>query len=163
MRIMPMVRRMVVSGGVAAALTSGLTACEPTNLYVGSNTVVGVNGSMNTQQTAGHLIVGYDRRFAAIVPKSVPMADSEGEEAMAVLSCSELRVEGIFLTGFTEYLATGQAAKTFAENVAKKDANGQRPLNDRSSAAMTHFFSCAIPHAPNEPAATPPTTTVPQS
>ena len=161
MRIMPMVRRMVVSGGAAVALTTGLAACEPTNLYVGSNTVVGVNGSMNTQQTAGHLIVGYDRRFAAVVPTSVPMEDSEVEEAMAVLSCSELRVEGIFLTGFTEYLATGQAAKTFARNVAAKDENGQ-PLHDRSSAAMTHFFSCAIPHAPNEPPATPSTTTVPQ-
>ena len=151
MRIMSVARRLVLSTGAAVALSVALTACEPTNLYVGSNTVVGVNGSMNTQQTAGHLIVGYDRRFAAIVPKSVPMEGSEGEEAMAVLSCSELRVEGIFLTGFTEYLATGQAAKKFAENVAAKDANNQ-PLHDRSSAAMTHFFSCAIPHAPKNPA-----------
>lgn len=163
MHIVHMVRRTVVSGGAAVALSVALTACEPTNLYVGSNTIVGVNGSMNTQQTAGHLIVGYDRRFAAIVPKSVPTGEGDGKEAMSVLSCSELRVEGIFLTGFTEYLATGEAAKKFAESVAPDDEDDEMPLNDGSSAAMTKFFSCAIPHAPNEAPATPPTTTVPQS
>src|SRR4030095_15528226 len=103
MHIMARAQRRVVAPGAAVALSAALTACDPTNLYVGSNTVVGVNGSMNTQETAGHLIVGYDRRFAAIVPKSVPVLDAEGKdtggkEAMAVLSCSELRVEGIFLT-----------------------------------------------------------------
>ena len=149
MRIMPMVRRMVVSGGVAAALTSGLTACEPTNLYVGSNTVVGVNGSMNTQQTAGHLIVGYDRRFAAIVPKSVPMADSEGEEAMAVLSCSELRVDGIFLTGFTEYLATGRSEDRLRKAVGERHRS-RGPQNDRMVSAMYDFFSRAIPNATDD-------------
>jgi hypothetical protein len=147
MRIMPAAGRIAVSAGAAVALMLGLSACEPTNLYVGSNTIVGLNGSMNTQQTAGHLILGYDRRFAAIVPKSVPTGEGDGKEAMAVLSCSELKVEGIFLTGFTEYLATGQAALDFSRNVAA-DENP----NDGSSAAMTRFFSCAIPRAPQQPA-----------
>jgi hypothetical protein len=150
-----MAQRLVVATGAAVALSAALTACQPTNLYVGSNTVVGVNGSMNTEQTAGHLIVGYDRRFAAIVPKSVPTGEADGKEAMAVLSCSELRVEGIFLTGFTEYLATGKAATRFAANVAGTDVNGEPlanpPVNNGSSEAMTHFFSCAIPRAPKNP------------
>jgi hypothetical protein len=157
MHIMPMAQRLVVATGAAVALSVALTACQPTNLYVGSNTVVGVNGSMNTEQTAGHLIVGYDRRFAAIVPKSVPTGEGDGREAMAVLSCSELRVEGIFLTGFTEYLATGRAARKFAAAVAGTDIEGKPlanpPVNDGSSAAMTHFFSCAIPRAPKNPPA----------
>jgi hypothetical protein len=146
MPIMPMARCLVVSAG-AVALSVALTACQPTNLYLGSNTIVGVNGSMNTEQTAGHLIVGYDRRFAAIVPKSVPTGEGDGKEAMAVLSCSELKVEGIFLTGFTEYLATGQAALDFS----RKAAEDKTP-NDGSSAAMTRFFSCAIPRVPQQPA-----------
>lgn len=150
MRIMPMAQRMVVAAGAALALT----ACQPTNLYIGSNTIVGVNGSMNTEQTAGHLIVGYDRRFAAIVPKSVPTGEGEGKEAMAVLSCSELKVQGIFLTGFTEYLATGQAALDFSRNVA-----ADKTPNDGSSAAMTRFFSCAIPRVPEQQPASQPSTT----
>lgn len=146
MRIVPTARRLVVSAGATLALT----ACQPTNLYVGSNTIVGLNGSMNTEQTAGHLILGYDRKFAAIVPKSVPTGEGDGKEAMAVLSCSELKVQGIFLTGFTEYLATGQAALDFSRNVA-----ADKDPNDGSSKAMTRFFSCAIPRAPQQQPSTP--------
>lgn len=149
MRIVPMAQRMVVSAGAAIALTVGLTACDPTNLYVASNTIIGVNGAMNTEQTAGHLIVGYDRRFAAIVPKSapivdpktgelVPNVDPKAHEAMSVLSCSQMEVDTIFLTGFTEYLATGEAARRFAAEVAKKS-----PL--RRDAAIGQFFDCFIP------------------
>src|SRR5262245_39737316 len=98
MHYMPVIPQITI----AIALAAGLMACQPTNLYVSSNTVVGVNGAMNADQTAGHLIIGYDRRFAAIVPKSAPIVDGEGEldrsadpkahEAMSVLSCSELEV-----------------------------------------------------------------------
>lgn len=155
MHIMPMARRLVVSSGTAVALTAGLSACEPTNLYVASNTVVGLNGAMNAEQTAGHLIVGYDRRFAAIVPKSAQVlrddgtldtdVDQDAREAMSVLSCSELKVEGIFLTGFTEYLATGEAARRFATKVADEVANRG------TSEDMTKFFNCLIPRAPSDP------------
>jgi hypothetical protein len=139
---------MVISAGAAVALT-GLTACDPTNLYVASNTVIGVNGAMNLDQTAGHLIVGYDRRFAAIVPKSAPIldpktgeldptADPKAHEAMSVLSCSQMEVDTIFLTGFTEYLATGEAARRFAAKVAERS-----PLH--RDAAIGQFFDCYIP------------------
>jgi hypothetical protein len=153
MRIMPMARLTALS--CALALAMGLAACSPTNLYVASNTVIGVNGAMNADQTSGHLIVGYDRRFAAIVPKSVQVLNDDGSvntnvdkdarEAMGVLSCSELKVEGIFLTGFTEYLATGEAARRFAKKVADEAAN------KGTSADMTKFFNCLIPRAPNDP------------
>ena len=148
MRIVPNAQRILVSTGIAIALATNLTACTPTNLYVASNTIVGVNGAMNADQTSGHLIVGYDRRFAAIVPKSAPILDDEGKvatdvepdahEAMSVLSCSELQVDGIFLTGFTEYLATGEAARRFAEKVASEPTLA-------NNAAMGKIFDCYIP------------------
>ncbi len=69
-----------------AAIAAG---CEPTNLYVAHTTVVGVNAAMNADQGSGHLIIGYDRHFGAIIPKSV--ATTEGKEAMSVLSCSDSR------------------------------------------------------------------------
>lgn len=94
----------------------GLAACAPTQVYVVHRTVVGLDAATNLQQTNGHIILGYDRNFATIVPKSVP-AENGGKETMAVLSCSELEVSGIYLTGFTEHLATGQAARDFAKNL----------------------------------------------
>jgi len=110
-----------------------LAGCEPTHLYVVHTTVVGVDAGVNTQQTAGHLIVGYDRKFAAVVPKSVARDDG-GKEAMAALSCSETEVSGIFLTGFTEYLATGEAAKEFAARLGR---------SDRQALEGKRFFECA--------------------
>jgi len=113
------------------ATAVGLAGCEATNLYVAHNTVVGVNGAMNADSKSGHVIVGYDRKFAAIVPKSAaPVDDGTGvppdaHEAMSVLSCSDLEVKGIFLTGFTEYLATGVAAKRFAAQVKNEMKNSE--------------------------------------
>ncbi|HET6160389.1 MAG TPA: hypothetical protein VFE34_18740 [Dongiaceae bacterium] len=156
MSIVPTARRFAIATGAALALIAELTGCQPTNLYVGSNTIVGLNGAMNADQTAGHLIVGYDRRFAAIVPKSAPVLKDDGSidqsnlnahEAMGVLSCSELKVQGIFVTGFTEYLATGDAAREFAKQVADPSAASN---NQATTADMTKFFSCAIPHAPKQ-------------
>ena len=101
-------------------------ACEPTNLYVAHHTVVGVNAAVNTEQTKGHLIIGYDRNFVTLVPKSVDDPDGEGKEAMSALSCSELKVEGIFLTKFVEYLATGEAGREFARKFAMEPEEGSK-------------------------------------
>lgn len=94
-----------------------LCGCQPpTNLYVAATTVVGVNAAVNTEQTAGHLKIGYDRDFVTVVPRSVAVPGHDQQrEVMAALSCSEVEVTGIFLTGFKEYLATGQAARNYAQ------------------------------------------------
>ena len=97
-----------------------LTGCETVNLHVVHHTVVGVNAAVNTDQTAGHVIVGYDRKFNTIIPKSVDDKKNNGHEAMSALSCSEVEVDGIFLTKFQESLATGDAAIKFA-NAVKTD------------------------------------------
>ena len=124
MRIFPLV--------LAAA--ASVAACS-NSVYFASHTVVGLNAAINTQQTAGHLTVGYDRWFATNPPISVTSPAKDGKpatrDAMAVLSCSELEVTGIFLTGFTEHLATGEAAKDFAEEI-KKDPN-----------KVDDFFKCS--------------------
>jgi hypothetical protein len=105
-----------------------LAACgEPSNLYIAHHTVVGVNAAMNTERTAGSLVIGYDRKFAAVIPRSVPIDGTKGRDAMAVISCSELEIDGIFLSKFVEYLATGEASKTFAKKLTQnKNAGASR-------------------------------------
>ena len=120
-----------IAGLPALALLWG---CEPTQLYVGATTVVGLNAAMNTEQTAGHLKIGYDRTFVTVVPKSVPVPEG-GREAMAVLSCSDLEVTGIFITGFREYLATGKAAMNYGGPV--QPASGQPGDRRRSCQQRT--------------------------
>lgn len=137
MRDLPIAARIVA----AAALALSLAACEPTNLYVTHTTVLGVNGAMNADQSSGHLIIGYDRKFAAIVPTSVPT--DQGTEAMSVLSCSDLKVDGIFLAGFTEYLATGEAAQLFADAVANQ-------TDAEKSRAMSQLFDCYLAPIPSD-------------
>jgi hypothetical protein len=118
-----MFRRAI--GAILLTLPS-LIACEPTQLYIAHNTVIGLDAAVSTEQTAGHLTIGYDRQFLALVPKSVPEAegDAKSREAMAALVCSELKVDGIFLTAYNEKLATGDAAKRAAKVIA---SNPKRP------------------------------------
>ncbi len=104
-----------------AAIIIGLTGCTAENLFVTHRTVVGVNASVNADQTKGHLTVGYKRGFFTIAPKSVETDD--GIEAMSVLSCSELEVDGIRLSKFVEQLATGKAAQIFAKKLAETDGS----------------------------------------
>jgi hypothetical protein len=137
MPIMPIAQRLVTAAGVALILG----ACEPVNLYIAHSTVVGLNAAGSVDRSSGHLIVGYDRHFGAIVPKSVPV--EEGEEAMSVLSCSDMKVDGIFLAGFTEYLATGRAATGFAKAVAADTDPAQKT-------AMDQMFDCYVAPIPSD-------------
>jgi hypothetical protein len=121
-------------------LTLGTVGCSPNGLYVASETVVGVHGRVNTEKTSGFVMIGYDRDFATIIPRSVDLPKAEnadagltarerGREVMSAMGCSELEVEGIFLTKFVESLATGRAARAYAK--ALKDGNTDG-----------NFFSC---------------------
>lgn len=112
-----------------------LNSCsyDATQLYVVHQTVIGIDAAVNNEQKAGHLLIGYDRRFLTISPKSVPMSESQKsaknpqetmapqspgpqpKDVMAVLSCSHMEIDGLFLTKFVERLATGKAAKNFSE------------------------------------------------
>ena len=52
-----------------------LAGCEATNLYVTHHTVVGLDAAVNSEQTSGHLIFGYDRKSVTIIPVSVDAED----------------------------------------------------------------------------------------
>jgi hypothetical protein len=116
----------------AATLIAG---CEPNQLYIGSRTVVGVNASVNPEMTEGAIFVGYDRSFATVIPRSVKTQDKDTkvvkQEAMSTMACSSLAVNGITVRKFTESIAPGEAARTFAESLG---ANDTRSVKD--------FFEC---------------------
>jgi hypothetical protein len=126
-----------------------VAACEPNQLYIVSRTVVGVNAAVNPEMTEGAIFVGYDRAFATVIPRSVKVVDKNTnaakQEAMSAMACSTLAVNGITVKKFTESIATGEAARTFAENLDKNDT---RSVKD--------FFACFKDSKPKpgEPAAT---------
>jgi len=94
----------------------GLTAaCAPDNLYVAHDTVVGVNARVSTDRQQGQLLVGYDRDFATIVPKSVDTGNGS-RDAMALLSCTELEVDGVYLSKYTDITASGAAAEALGQS-----------------------------------------------
>lgn len=109
-----------------------LHGCEATQLYIVHKTVIGIDAAVNNEQRSGHLVIGYDRRFLAISPKSVEVAetkeepnkaqnDSKPRDTMSVLSCSHTEVDGLFLTKFVERLATGATAYKFATKTVGGD------------------------------------------
>ncbi len=127
-----------------------LVGCQTGQLYVGSNTVVGVHAAVNTAQSSGSVQIGYDRQFVTVVPRSVTMpADQEssglpagttGREAMAVSGCSNVEVDGIFLSRFTENLATGRASLNYAKALKSSNAATAQKAVD--------FITCATGSTP---------------
>ncbi|MBR0672026.1 hypothetical protein GXW76_12665 [Roseomonas soli] len=113
-----------------------LAACEPTQLYTGARTVIGINAAVNLEQTSGSLVIGYDRSFAAVVPRSVEAPGQDGRDAMSALVCSDLQVQGITIRHYSESLATGQAATDFADQLRNQDRAGQARV------ALRDFFRC---------------------
>lgn len=113
-----------------AAMPLAVAACEPRQLLVGARTIIGINAQVNAEQTTGSVIVGYDRNFTAIVPRSVPQGDGVERDVMAALVCSDLKVEGISIRGYSESIATGKAATEFAKKLKNKNAT------------LGQFFNC---------------------
>jgi hypothetical protein len=138
-----------------------LTGCEANQLYLASHTVVGINAAVNPEQTNGWLIVGYDRSFATVIPRSVetpggttrdaqtpaagdttrdaqtPTAGGTTRDAMSALACSSLSVKGITIKRYTESIATGEAARRFAAKLAVDTKSGAVDVN-----AVKDFFDC---------------------
>lgn len=106
----------------------GLVAgCAPTSLYVAHDTVLGVNAKVDKGRQEGQLVIGYDRDFATVIPKTVPT--DTGRDAMSLVHCSNVRVEGIYLDEYSDFTATGTAAKNVAADEFKvKTATSCRSL-----------------------------------
>jgi len=102
-------------------VTSFLSACAQTShLAYYHKTVVGFNASASTQPTSGQILLGYDRRMIALVPKTQPdPGKPDAYEAMSVISCVEARNRQVFSIDFEERLATGEAADNYAKNIER--------------------------------------------
>lgn len=109
---------------IAAVLA--LPACTPKNLFIAHDTVLGINASLDQGRQQGQLVIGYDRDFAAVVPKTVPSEKQPGRtDAMAMVNCTHLEVKGIYLNRYSDIVVTGDAARKMVDtgqlNAAKID------------------------------------------
>jgi hypothetical protein len=127
----------------ACAITL-LTGCEPNQLYLVTHTVVGVNAQVNPDQTSGYLVIGYDRTFATVMPRSVEGKKPGTTDAMTALACSSVWVKGITIKRYSESIATGEAAETFAKNltVNPADTDVSKATAADKKAALKDFFDC---------------------
>jgi len=122
---------------VIASVLVLLPTCEPAQLYLANHTVVGINAKVNPEQGNGILVIGYDRTFATVIPRSVEQQENGlvTRDAMSALVCSNLVVDGITIRRYTESLATGQAATNFANNLGAQN-------NAAAAAKIKNFFDC---------------------
>ncbi|MEP5730835.1 MAG: hypothetical protein ABJL67_15865 [Sulfitobacter sp.] len=95
---------------VSAALL--LCNCAPKHLYVAHETVFGLNAKVNQGRQQGQLLLGYDRDFVTVIPTNVAVPGKPSEtDAMALVHCTRVEVEGIHLSGYSDFTATGDAAE----------------------------------------------------
>lgn len=101
-----------------AALVLAIGGCGD-QLYIGSDTVLGIAVGYNTAREAARVDIGYDRHFVTWIPQSVELTngDATGWEAMSVIGCTEVKIGNLNLQKFQESLAIGKAAEDFAKNL----------------------------------------------
>lgn len=99
-------------------LGGGCTSLEK-QLYIASDTSLGVNGAVNTAQTAGKIVIGYDRKFVTVVPKMNPNAESD---VMSAYNCTHVEIKGLRISKFRERLASGEAATNLVSNMRNGNA-----------------------------------------
>lgn len=124
-----------------ACAVTVLTSCGPNQLYMASHTVVGINAAVSPDQTSGWVVLGYNRTFATVIPRSVQTpGDPQTHDAMSALACSSLSVKGITIKRYTESLATGDAAKSFAKRL--EDSTKAGGTDPKTSDHVKDFFDC---------------------
>lgn len=106
-----------------------LASCSADNLYIAHKTNLGLNGTYNQAKPSGKFILGYKEQFITVIPKSVPLSpearselqtsDPDLRDAMSILSCSDVKVGFLELKEYSEYLATGAAARLHARALLK--------------------------------------------
>lgn len=100
--------------------TSLLAGCATSDqIFYYQRSVVGIDASAATAEAAGSLTVGFRRRFVAFVP---PVGSSADNEAMSVVSCVDLESENLFGFSVSEAMATGDAANSYAKQLAGSNA-----------------------------------------
>jgi hypothetical protein len=116
---------MTLKPGACLLCLAFLPGCEARNLYVAHDTVLGINAKVNQGRQTGQLVVGYDRDFATVIPTSVPVRTENGvdtgqRDAMSLVHCAEIRIDGINLGSYSDFTATGDAVPAFDELNALK-------------------------------------------
>jgi hypothetical protein len=96
-----------------------LSGCEAKNLYVAHDTVIGINANLSGDRRKGRLVVGYDRDFATIIPKSVDLGNGK-KDVMASLGCNYIQITGANLTGYRDLVVSGDAAIELATKLDSK-------------------------------------------
>lgn len=147
-----MLRKPIAVLGLA--LIPLLAACDAKQLYMANQTVIGLNAAVDPEAGTGSLLIGYDRDFVALVPRSVEQQeiDAQGKvvldangkprltghtDAMSALVCADVRFEKIWLRYYYEAMATGEAAKQFARRLSATNQEAQK-----SADSMREFFKC---------------------
>ncbi|QNT68310.1 hypothetical protein [Defluviicoccus vanus] len=108
-----------LGGALLAAVPAFWLGGCAEQLYVGSDTVLGIAVGYNTAREAARVDIGYDRHFVTWIPQSVPVTDAagSGREAMSVIGCTEVKIGNLNLQKFQESLAIGKAAEDFAKKL----------------------------------------------
>lgn len=108
-----------LGGALLAAMPAFWLGGCADQLYVGSDTVLGIAVGYNTAREAARVDIGYDRHFVTWIPQSVEVTtgDATGREAMSVIGCTEVKIGNLNLQKFQESLAIGKAAEDFARNL----------------------------------------------
>ena len=87
----------------------------PSHLVFHQSSSVGVDVAGNADTGQVHVALGYDRQTNTLIPKTTTITDSgEENEAMSVISTSEVHVKWLGVHDVNEQFATGQAAVNLA-------------------------------------------------
>lgn len=106
----------VLLGTVFICLFAGCST--PSHLVFHQCTSVGADAAANADTGAVHVSFGYDRQTNTLIPKTKTVNDSGGDEneAMSVVSASEVKIKWLGLHEVTEQFATGVAARNLARD-----------------------------------------------
>lgn len=110
-----------------------ITGCTGNNVYVATDTSIGINGALNTAQTSGEINIGYDRKFTAYVPHKQAPDGSEKGDAMTTYNCTKVEIKGTTLSKFYERLATGKAAEDLVRKLKKRDKDNDCSFEEAES------------------------------
>lgn len=98
-----------------------LSGCATNNLYVAHDTVIGLNAKLSDTRQQGSLVIGYDRDYVTMIPKSVTVVDDNGvvkKDAMASIGCNRVQVQGAQLVEYRDFVITGDAAIALAKDLS---------------------------------------------
>ena len=101
------------------ACASLLGGCAtPSHLVFHQSTSIGADAAANTDTGQVHVAFGYDRQTNTLIPKTrtTNEAGQEEQEAMSVVSASNIKIKWLGLHEVTEQFATGKAARNLAQD-----------------------------------------------